>query len=74
MITKENLTYAIRNLMNRKVRSFLTILSILVGITTIFIFVSFGMGLYFFSHHHAPFDFIESLDFIDLLDVIDLFH
>ncbi len=48
MITKENLTYAIRNLMNRKVRSFLTILSILVGITTIFIFVSFGMGLYFY--------------------------
>ena len=46
MISKENFNYAVRNLMNRKVRSFLTILSILVGVATIFIFVSFGWGLY----------------------------
>jgi len=48
MISKENLNYAVRNLLNRKVRSGLTILSILVGITTIFIFISFGIGLFFY--------------------------
>ena len=46
MISKENFNYAVRNLMNRKVRSFLTILSILVGVATIFIFISFGWGLF----------------------------
>ncbi|MCB9358686.1 ABC transporter permease [Candidatus Woesearchaeota archaeon] len=45
MITKENFNYALRNLFNRKVRSSLTILSIFVGIATIFIFLSFGFGL-----------------------------
>jgi len=48
MITQENLIYAFRNLMNRKVRSSLTILSIFVGIATIFIFISFGWGLYYY--------------------------
>lgn len=48
MISRENINYAIKNLLNRKVRSFLTIISILVGITTIFIFISFGWGLYFY--------------------------
>jgi len=48
MISKENLNYALRNLYNRKVRSFLTILSIFVGIVTIFIFISFGWGLFFY--------------------------
>lgn len=38
--------YALKNLYARKSRSFLTILSIFIGITTIFIFVSFGLGLY----------------------------
>ncbi|HZX44897.1 MAG TPA: ABC transporter permease [Candidatus Nanoarchaeia archaeon] len=38
--------------MERKARSFLTILSIFIGITTIFIFVSFGWGL---------FDYVESV-------------
>jgi putative ABC transport system permease protein len=48
MISKENIIYALKNLMNRKVRSLLTILSIFVGITTIFIFISFGWGLYYY--------------------------
>ena len=30
----------------RKTRTFLTLLSIFVGITTIFIFISFGLGLF----------------------------
>lgn len=46
MITKENLDYSINNIKHKKTRSFLTILSIFVGITTIFVFISFGMGLY----------------------------
>ena len=45
MISKENIFYSLRNLKQNKSRSLLTILSILVGITTIFIFVSFGLGL-----------------------------
>ena len=46
MISKEVLKYSLENLKKRKSRSLLTIISILIGITTIFIFVSFGMGLY----------------------------
>ncbi len=46
MISKESVRYSLNNLKQRKARSFFTILSIFVGITTIFIFVSFGMGLY----------------------------
>jgi len=46
MISSETIRYSLRNLKNRKGRSFLTIFSILVGITTIFIFLSFGLGLY----------------------------
>lgn len=42
----DNLNYSIKNLYKRKMRSFLTILSIFIGITTIFIFISFGYGLY----------------------------
>jgi putative ABC transport system permease protein len=38
--------YSMKNLVHRKTRSFLTILSIFAGITTIFIFISFGWGLY----------------------------
>ncbi len=37
--------YAIDNLLHRKLRSWLTVLSILVGITAIFALVSFGQGL-----------------------------
>jgi putative ABC transport system permease protein len=42
----ESIKYSLRNLNHRKGRSFLTIFSIMVGIATIFIFISFGYGLY----------------------------
>jgi len=37
--------YSLQNLMHRKLRSWLTIISILIGITAIFALVSFGQGL-----------------------------
>jgi putative ABC transport system permease protein len=46
MINAETIKYSLRNLKKRKGRSFLTLFSILIGIATIFIFVSFGLGLY----------------------------
>ena len=46
MISKESIKYSLNNIRKSKARSILTILSILVGIATIFIFVSFGWGLY----------------------------
>lgn len=46
MISKENMKYSLKHLKKKKNRSALTVLSILAGITTIFIFVSFGLGLY----------------------------
>jgi putative ABC transport system permease protein len=39
------LKYSISNLWNRKMRSFLTILSILIGITAIYALISFGQGI-----------------------------
>ena len=39
------LKYSISNLWNRKLRSSLTILSILIGITSIFALISFGQGI-----------------------------
>lgn len=45
-MNKESIKYSLNNLKHRKGRSFLTIFSILVGIATIFIFVSYGYGLY----------------------------
>ncbi|MEM4330399.1 MAG: FtsX-like permease family protein [Candidatus Pacearchaeota archaeon] len=45
---REIINYVFRNLKRRKGRTFLTALSIFIGITTIFIFVSFGGGLYFY--------------------------
>ena len=41
----EELKYTLKNIANRKLRSFLTILSILIGITSIFALVSFGLGI-----------------------------
>ena len=41
----EELKYTLKNIAHRKLRSFLTILSILIGITSIFALVSFGLGL-----------------------------
>lgn len=46
MISKQTVKYSLRNLGQKKFRSLLTILSIFIGISTIFIFVSFGLGLY----------------------------
>ena len=46
MIRKESVKYSLNNLKKRKTRSLLTILSIFVGIATIFLFISFGLGLY----------------------------
>ena len=46
VISTETMKYSLRNLKMKKGRSFLTILSIFVGISAIFIFVSFGLGLY----------------------------
>lgn len=46
MISKQTIKYSIESLKKRKSRSFFTILSIFLGIATIFIFVSFGWGLY----------------------------
>jgi len=46
MFNQETIKYSLRNLKQRKGRSFLTLFSILIGIATIFIFVSFGWGLF----------------------------
>ena len=46
VISKESVNYSLRSIRKRKARSFLTILSIFIGIATIFIFISFGWGLY----------------------------
>lgn len=46
MFELENVKYVLKKLWARKSRSFLTILSIFIGITTIFVFISFGLGLY----------------------------
>ncbi len=41
----EEIKYSIKNVFKRKTRSFLTILSILMGITAIFTLTSFGLGI-----------------------------
>ena len=46
MFNQETIKYSLRNLKQRKGRSLLTLFSILIGIATIFIFISFGWGLY----------------------------
>lgn len=46
IISKESINYSIRNLKKNKGRSFLTVFSIFLGIATIFVFISFGLGLY----------------------------
>jgi len=45
---RDILKYAISNIWNRKLRSFLTILSILIGITAIFALSSFGLGIKYY--------------------------
>ena len=46
MINKELISYSLKHITHRTSRSILTIISIFVGITTIFILVSFGQGLF----------------------------
>ena len=46
VISKESVKYSLNNIKKSKARSVLTILSIFVGIATIFIFISFGWGLF----------------------------
>ncbi len=46
MASEELIKYSLKNISKRKSRNLLTIFSILIGITTIFIFVSFGWGLF----------------------------
>lgn len=46
MISEESVKYSLKNIEHRKTRSALTIFSVFIGITTIFIFISFGWGLY----------------------------
>ena len=48
MISKEGIRYSLRNIQTSKSRSLLTVFSILIGITTLFIFISFGLGLYIY--------------------------
>lgn len=50
MISTESIKYSLNNLKQRKTRSFFTILSIFIGITTIFIFISYGLGLYDYAN------------------------
>ena len=52
-IIDDLLKYSIANLWNRKTRSFLTILSILIGITSIFALSSFGLGIQHFMEDMA---------------------
>jgi putative ABC transport system permease protein len=46
IINRESVKYSLNNIKKSKARSILTILSIFVGIATIFIFISFGWGLF----------------------------
>ena len=46
MISFESIKYSLKNIAHRKSRSALTIFSVFIGIVTIFIFISFGWGLY----------------------------
>ncbi|MGV8142489.1 MAG: ABC transporter permease [Candidatus Pacearchaeota archaeon] len=46
MANIELISYSLKHMLHRTSRSILTIISIFVGITTIFIFISFGQGLF----------------------------
>jgi putative ABC transport system permease protein len=41
----EQISYSLQNLMHRKMRSWLTIISILIGVMAVFALVSFGLGI-----------------------------
>jgi putative ABC transport system permease protein len=42
---QEEIKYSLQNLIHRKLRSFLTVLSILIGVMSIYAIVSFGLGI-----------------------------
>lgn len=48
LISKESIKYSIKKIVKSKFRTFMTILSIFIGIMIIFILTSFGIGLYSF--------------------------
>lgn len=52
-VSKELVKYSLNNLEHRIGRSLLTVLSIFIGITTIFVFISFGLGLYSFVNAYS---------------------
>ena len=45
IIKIQELRYSLTNLLHRRMRSFLSVLSILIGITAIFALISFGLGM-----------------------------
>jgi len=61
MIGKEIIIYSLKNLWSKKSRSFLTILSIFIGITTIFVFISFGWGLYDYTNSFVTSSTVDKL-------------
>ena len=61
MISQDSIMYSLRNLAHQKGRSFLSIFSILVGIATIFIFISYGYDLFTYT------DDLNILSFLDYL-------
>ncbi len=61
MINEESIRYSLRNLKSRKGRSFLTLFSILVGIATIFVFISFGYGLYEYTNSFTTGSSVDKL-------------
>ena len=78
MLNKEIIKYSLRNLKKRKTRSFLTILSIMFGIATITIFVSFGFAFFSFTGMVVNFSFYWNLGLLAifgwwLFDYIDVF-
>jgi putative ABC transport system permease protein len=59
LISKEIMEYSLRGIKHRIARTVLTILSIFVGIAVIFVFISFGLGLY---HYVDQFSTSSSAD------------
>lgn len=64
MINKDIIKYSVMNLWKRKLRSSLTILSILIGITAIFALVSFGQGINKYVNELAK---VQGIDKVMLL-------
>lgn len=61
MIGSELIMYSLKNLWQRKSRAALTIFSILLGITTIFLFISFGLGLFSYIEEFTTSSSVDKL-------------